>query len=312
MVLRAPRLWTEYIHIRRTRGEAGRPFYGKIKGDEIVQSLGFRIPQTLKVLSDPSELVESTVPDSFVLKPSDMTNSRGVMVLIKKEGGFFDLMAKRHFTLDEIKEEQRRLYELWKIKKHRKSGQRFILQERVIGENGNDQIPFDYKFYTFNGEIRLVLQIDRNTTPNSIYFFRNEFEGSAFPDDIETTWQRAQRATPVVPRCQRELVHAAQEISKALRTPFVRVDLFATAEGPVVGELTPAPGAPYYGRSYRMTPKFDAELGALWTENIRKLGLEMPIYDEATAKKRRVMRKGRPGVRVAKARRSAKLARSGT
>ncbi len=41
--------------------------------------------------------------------------------------------------------------------------------------------------------------------------------------------------------------------------------------GAVIGELTPAPGGPYYGDMYKFTESFDLELGQEWETALTKI-----------------------------------------
>ncbi len=52
---------------------------------------------------------------------------------------------------------------------------RWIVEERVPSLLGAGPIPFDYKFYSFRGEVAMVLQIDRNTRPSKLAFFDGGF-----------------------------------------------------------------------------------------------------------------------------------------
>lgn len=61
------------------------------------------------------------------------------------------------------------------------------------------------------------------------------------------------------PADRKALTDLAVRISRALPIPFVRVDLYSTATGPVVGELTPFPGW-----SHDLDDALDRRLGELY------------------------------------------------
>lgn len=65
-------------------------------------------------------------------------------------------------------------------------------------------------------------------------------------------------------RCWHEMLQVAKRVSRALDTPFISVDLYASPSGPVVGELTPTPGGAYFG-VWRFRPFFNQQLGDAWT-----------------------------------------------
>jgi hypothetical protein len=83
------------------------------------------------------------------------------------------------------------------------------------------------------------------------------------------------------------MIAAASAISLKLRTGFVRVDMYATPDGPVIGELTKIPGAPYYARRWSFLPAFDEELGRAWAEANRRLNIEAPLIDDTVPLERK-------------------------
>lgn len=85
---------------------------------------------------------------------------------------------------------------------------------------------------------------------------------------------------PRIPKCHLELVLLAKRVAQHLRTPFISVDTYASNDGPVIGELTATPGAPYYGKMFRLLENFDSELGALWRDNSERLGIAIPLWND--------------------------------
>jgi len=73
-----------------------------------------------------------------------------------------------------------------------------------------------------------------------------------------------------LPRWWIEMLEVARRVSWARPTPFLRVDMFSSVDGPVIGELTPTPGGPHYGM-WRFKPWFDHELGQGWLKAARRL-----------------------------------------
>jgi len=73
-----------------------------------------------------------------------------------------------------------------------------------------------------------------------------------------------------IPRCRDDIQRIARAASLALRTPFIRVDTYATPDGAAIGELTPAPGNIYHG-VLRLQPWFDELLGMQWASAMREL-----------------------------------------
>ena len=67
-------------------------------------------------------------------------------------------------------------------------------------------------------------------------------------------------AAPLSDRRQ-ELLATAEAAASALCYPFIRIDLYDTSRGVVLGEFTPGPG-----RRYAFLPDWDVRLSRRWRE----------------------------------------------
>ncbi|GAA1178913.1 ATP-grasp fold amidoligase family protein [Nesterenkonia xinjiangensis] len=122
------------------------------------------------------------------------------------------------------------------------------------------RIPEDIKVYTAYGEILQVLVMrtqgveimDRKSFTRRYFDAQARCLGEVLPG-------AAYDDTITAPRQWADLMAAARRLSVAVGTPFVRVDLYATQDGPVLGELTPTPGG---AQEYLLD--HDLALGAAW------------------------------------------------
>lgn len=80
----------------------------------------------------------------------------------------------------------------------------------------------------------------------------------------------------VVPESAKEMADMARSVSAGLNTPFVSVDMFDSRRGPVVGELTPGPGGPYFGGLFVFSDAFDQRLAHQWRKACDDLGVPYP------------------------------------
>jgi hypothetical protein len=258
--------FTDYLHRRFNRREQNSPYFDKLATADYVRSLGLKHPDTYAVLSNPRDLEPSRFPDRLVVKPTGFCSTKGVMLLrTQQDGKFFEMMRQSTIDIDTIRAE---LTEL----QNRQAGKpKIIVEELITDERNSDIIPFDYKCYTFNGTVRFIVQVDRNVKPIAISFFRDNFYPIEFDPYIEPRLGKAQRGRHRKPDCWRDILEVARQVSKALKTPFISVDTYASTKGPVVGELTHTPGGPYHGM-WRFLPFFDRELGDAWAEAERELG----------------------------------------
>jgi TupA-like ATPgrasp len=292
MGIRPPERFTELLHLRFTRAmtDFKRPTKQRIAA--VCAETQVRSPKILKTFRGASALSFESLPDCFVLKPDDLASKRGVMVLhrIAGDDGYWDAMARRRVSPDRI----RNLMQAWEqiYIEHRQQPFIIVAQERIFGEN-TTAIPFDYKLYTFNGEVKFIFQIDRNGKQPGWSFFINDFESFDYSGRMWVA-PNVDVIEPIVPSCGQAMLDMARKVSTLTKSAFVSVDCYATKEGPVVGELTYAPGAMYHGNRLKLLPDFDCELGAAWLRAATALNIDVPMFDEDEPRKNSQM-PHRPG-----------------
>lgn len=263
--------FTEYIHHRMNGREPHRPVLDKIDVAEFVQSIGVRVAQKYKIFDHAHEITDDLLPDRCVMKPTKMWNMKGVMLLQRKsvnqwhEGKplYREMLSGREIELGTIVAEQA-LCQKECVERDASSDPKIILEELIVDEAGPQLIPLDYKMYCFDGEVRFIHQVNRNVNPRQMAFYRDEFTPVKFDEFMEPELNWAQLGPHRVPRCWHEMLQVAKRVSRALDTPFISVDLYASPSGPVVGELTPTPGGAYFG-VWRFRPFFNQQLGDAWT-----------------------------------------------
>lgn len=271
---REPETFQEFLHLRFSKVDpydAGK----KLAVSKMVQALGFEMPKIYQVWSDPKDIKISSLPEEFVLKPANLAGKRGVYILhrISGEHGYWDSISQKRVWRKDLVREYLKWQEI--CKETRRKDFSVIAEEYVPGRPHN-KIPLDYKFYTFNGVIRLIIQIDRNGEKPAMAFYDRDFSPIDTTPLLTPNPEQVAPAAPVVPDAAERMLAIASEISARLQTPFISIDMYDAPRGPLIGELTQSPGGPYYARLFKLTPSYDRELGALWREAARKLGT--PIY----------------------------------
>lgn len=266
--------WTEFMKDRIEGKEKNIPLFvvNKKKAYDYAQSLGIRVPSLFCEYKNASQLKESDIPDRCVIKPLGFHSTQGIMLLRRISPGiYFDSMKKKEVSFEDICNVQMELESRAKFI----DSYRLLVEEWVRGEGqGVDDIPMDFKFYCYGDKISLISVFDRNVRPVSIsWFFDENFENVNSEGKVGSDWKALQKGRIFVPDCYKNLVIAAKNLAENLDTPFVSVDLYASIDGPVFGELTLTPGGPYYGEMYKFSDKFDFYNGALWQS--RKLELEI-------------------------------------
>lgn len=149
---------------------------------------------------------------------------------------------------------------------------KFIIEERALSEDQTKIVPIDYKVFTFYGVTKFVLQVDRNFSPPRMAFFDGDFNPIA-DDRVQLNSERPDtKGQHNKPKCWKEILDLARQVTVKLKAPFISVDCYATIKGPLLGELTHTPGGPWYGSMYKFSDAFDLELGIAWQEANAKLG----------------------------------------
>lgn len=257
-----PPTWQDYMEKRIKGREKGIPWFlhDKLKCYEYLERHGVATIVPFKTFTDPKSIDLSGLPDSFVVKPSLQSSTKGVMVLTKQGAdSYWDEMKRRSLTLDEIREEQEKYFLETKA-----AGKCVIVEPKIFDLDPEKySIPRDFKAYAFHGEVGLMLEIDRNTKPSSVSWFDGNFEPIT-DERISCNESYVQNTPKPTPSRYREILDLAKRTSKMLPTPFARVDMYLTDDGPKVGEITLAPGGLYYGTHYSMSKEQQRLMGKMW------------------------------------------------
>ncbi|WP_197464203.1 ATP-grasp fold amidoligase family protein [Brevibacterium casei] len=226
-------------------------------------------PKVSQAWKTPDDLDFSTAPETFVLKPSVMHSAKGVMLLSQTNDAdtYYESLSKRNLSTNEIRSIQKSVYDACKFK----GSYRLLIEERITSPGNPDAIPLDYKVFCFYDKIGVISQINRNTSPKELLWYDGAFEPLATAENIVSDWDTISVGKPQTPQDPGRMIDIAIRISKLLKTPFMSVDMFESSRGPVVGELTPAPGAAYYGDWYQFSDALNLKLGELWDDAADKL-----------------------------------------
>lgn len=215
----------------------------------------------LRIFDSPEDIDLSGLPKEFVVKPTLQSSTKGVMVLKRTESVYWDSLRRRDLTIELIRSEQAILFEATNSPDNK-----IIVEEKINDVAG--LIPRDYKAYAFGGEIALILEIDRNTTPSSAAWFDHRFEPIT-DQRVVTNPKYVSERKGNRPDSWRSLLNLAAFVSAGLPTAFASIDMYCTENGPVIGEITLAPGGLYYGEHFQLSDDEDLRWGRLWDETVR-------------------------------------------
>lgn len=221
-----------------------------------------------------SELMKFNFPHEFVLKPAFASTSIGVMLLSRSnEDNFLDLLTHEEYSLQDIVEKceniSKRYFE------GRGEVGTFLVEELLRDADGSTP-PQDIRFYTFQGEIGMILKEDHMTGSAAKAMY---FDGNFLPfSDVTLRYSVAEKAKHLeeiiearTPANWRELLSVAKRISVAVPSAFVRVDLYDTPGRVTLGEVTFFPGTFYYRDRKIMSASEAERLGRMWDEAATRL-----------------------------------------
>lgn len=241
----------------------------KLRSYALGQSHGIAVPDVHQVWERTEDIrIGDDLPmDRVVLKADGGHSGLGVVPLRRTESGWQTLTGRD--SLEDGRPGERLLSRLERVR-----GPYFLesfLEAETeehpsapagpVADTGADiRIPEDIKVYTAYGEIMqvLVMRTEGVRVMSRDRFGRRYFDADARPlGEVLPGVPEEARITP--PRQWEQLMETARLLSIASGLPFVRVDLYATPQGPVLGELSPTPGGT---QEYRLD--HDLRLGAAW------------------------------------------------
>jgi len=210
----------------------------KLNSHPFVCDLGLQIPRIIATTGSLHDLDWLSLPDRFVLKYAHGWSARGVMLLERQGDSYFNDLSLRSYSRDEVVREQERVAATFAP-----APAEWIVEEYVRPTVSVGPIPFDYKFYSFDGRVAMVAQYDRNANPPKIALFDGDFVPLRHGRDYLRDPARLQRGVPLVPLHAAEMLWWAKQLSRQADSPFVSVDMYDSPEGPVFGEFTYSSGA---------------------------------------------------------------------
>lgn len=258
--------WHDYLRRRIDGEEPDVPWFlhDKLKCARFCQDHSLPVVPILRDFDKPSEISLEELPTEFVLKPTQLHSAQGVMVLAKRADVFHEAFLDQVLTVEEIRSRQQEVFDRPELNQRHLSGNRLIVEEKVVDADGY-AIPRDFKAYAFAGRVELILVIDRNTRPHTVQWFDRALNPIG-EDRITYNPRRVVVGDIDLSEIGPEIVRVSEAASRAVPTPFCRIDLYRTAPGLVIGEITLTPGGLYFGQSYTLSRSYERELAQRWHE----------------------------------------------
>lgn len=239
--------------------------------------IGIKTPEIL-FRGSVENLVTAALEGEFVIKPEFASTSIGVMLLRRRDDGFFDdLLGGDALSIEEISSRCREIA----LRYFDDLSKGIFLVEELLRDHDGGTPPQDVRFYAFQGEVGMILKEAHLTSGAArAMYFDGDF--LPFPDVVARysvapgAEQLEEIVEAVVPENWAELLAVAKRISAAVPAAFCRVDLYDTPQGVYLGEITFFPGTFYYRDRKIMSSSEAARLGRLWGEAYSRLAGSAP------------------------------------
>ena len=248
----------------------------KYKIKEYAKSKGVKTPNLFMVTENPETIAFDQLPPNYFIKTNNgwNMNIRCIDSELYLFGGgqcFADFEVSTRDTVPppDLRLSRAQCVSLckkWLVQKHHQKewayhfiSPKIIVEEALIPKEGGELK--DFRFYTFNGVVKAI-------NVGSASYRRNK-ENVFF----KPNWQRFKltrykeklpNPIPKKPYNLQEMIQVAQNLAKEL--DFMRVDLYNTSRGIVLGEMTVYPDGGRLG-SPAGCPFFNWWLGAQWKIN---------------------------------------------
>lgn len=247
---RKPRTFNEYtVWIKLNyRNEFWKKSADKLESKKILEKMGLGkyIPKTYAVYSASSEIDLSKLPDRFMLKTNH--DSGSVFKCIKGKTNFDEVFKALDQSLTRKYNSE---YNEWVYEDIKPV---IFAEELLIPKDGNDLK--DYKFLMFGGKFGFGFVAQDRFVDSRFSVFDSDFH--ILPTDF-IYLRPKKRNIPKKPDSFDKMMELSGIVSSYY--DFVRVDLFDTTKGPMIGELTFFTQS---GRAPFTNKKYDFEFGKLF------------------------------------------------
>lgn len=194
--------------------------------------------------------IEDTQLDRFVIKPNLSYSGIACRMLIRENGAFRDLLSGRRLRTSRLRRELR-------DEQIRGRPDEWIVEELLLPADGSTSVIEDYKFYCFGGVTELITHRRPGRGPKKRYRYRFTRDW----EPVEVGFDDRNDGKPRVPANAARLLEVAEGAASQLCYPFIRIDLYDTSRGIVLGEFTPGPG-----QRYGLNPEWNARFVRRWHE----------------------------------------------
>lgn len=188
----------------------------------IDKGFGEQVPKTLGIYKTSKEIDLSKLPEKFVLKTNG--DSGSVFICEKGKTQFDEVFRKLDKSINV------NYYLSTHEWAYKNVDQKIFAEELLISDSYND-MP-DFKFFIFNGKYRFGFTAQNRSTDLRFGLFEKELE--YLP--CEYSHLKPKNKNRLKTENIKKMISIAEEVGSYF--DFVRVDMYDTNNGPMIGELT--------------------------------------------------------------------------
>lgn len=246
-------------YVRALR-EAERPWgslwswESKSGSRDLARRLGIPTASTLQGPATITDINWDALPETFVVKPTRGSSNTGVYVLKREESAFRDILRGGVLGREDICRAIADAGALGKL-----SAASIIVEEALLTPEGHG--VNDWKCYAFQGEVPVILQMDRSPSGTRLKYYDESWRGLG--RSVHRTAIDPTLTGPVSPAM---LLDVAKRVSQEIPVPFARIDLYEHQGRVLLGEITPMPGS-----TQRFRRATDRAMGQAWERAEAKL-----------------------------------------
>lgn len=242
-----------FATLPRTAAEVHWDIFTKNSQKRLARRLGLEVAHdfaSVVTIDAAFERIEELHLDRFVIKPNSAANARACRSLVRDGDRFRDLRTGRRWRPGPLKRVLRR-------ENGRESADAWIVEELLLPVDGGLRPIEDYKLYCFGGRVELILHKRALPRPKA---YRAQFHDREW-SPVNVGLEDHDDPIAAAPIHGKRIVETGERIASQLCYPFIRLDLYDTSRGIVLGEFTPGPG-----RRYGFNPTWNARLVQRWNE----------------------------------------------
>ena len=273
-LVHADSFFRKIVERRRMKqlGAVPEKFLGldKDRDVEFAEIAGFRVARTLwrgNLAEVPEGLRESTF-----LKPTISSGSKGAFTLFAADDIFCTMNAKRLSSWSAVRDEAAR-----QLARQDVDLIEWQVQELVCEAPGTP--ARDLKFYSFYGEVGLIVEVVRNPTRQYEYFDPDgRIADSGRVHSVQPPFKDPRDTVTDKGFISGEMFKTVRRLSLSIPAPFMRID-FLLGQGELVFcEFSSSPAF-----SHIHPPKYQAKLGKMYLEAQMRLEADLASGKEFSA-----------------------------